>query len=259
MADLSTAEANRRFYAELAETYDATESCVVAPRQRARLRALLERALALAPPDPRVLDACGGSGNASLLLLELGAKPVTVDVSEEMLAIYRRKAEAAGYEPDTRLGEIEEFLGADGSEWDVVVFSSALHHLEDPVAVVELAAGRIAPGGVLVSIFDPTRTGRAGRIVRRVDYGLHVALHTPSRLPRLVVRRGSGQGADPVGAQAERHADAGIDDVALAERLRALGFEVTHERGYEMRYGVTRLGVRLLRAPSTFTLLAVRR
>ena len=41
-------------------------------------------------------------GNASLVLHELGVTPVTVDISPEMLNIYRRKAKACGYEAETK-------------------------------------------------------------------------------------------------------------------------------------------------------------
>ncbi len=126
MPDPGAPEANRLFYAERAETYDATEACVVDPRQQARLQHILERAVALVPEHPRALDACGGSGNASLALAALGARPVTVDVSPEMLALYERKARAAGFEPDARLDIVERFLERDPSTWELIVFSSAL-------------------------------------------------------------------------------------------------------------------------------------
>ena len=257
MPEISAAEANRRFYAELAETYDTTEECVADPRHRDRLRRMLDRALAQLPAEPRVLDACGGSGNASLLLAERGIVPVTVDVSPEMLALYTRKARALGVEPDVRIAEIQDFLCDDASAWDLVVFSSALHHLEDAGEVLELAAARLAPRGLLATIYDPTRLGRAGPIARRFDYGLHVALKTPRRLPGLVRRRAAG--SESVGELAERHALTGLDDLALAERLRAAGLEIlAHDREYEARYGITRLTLRGLGSPSSFALLAVR-
>src|SRR5215208_909316 len=66
--EMTAAEANRRFYAVAAPTYNATEECVVHRHLTQRLRAALEDAVARLPPSPRALDACGGSGNASLIL-----------------------------------------------------------------------------------------------------------------------------------------------------------------------------------------------
>lgn len=256
-----TVEANRRFYAEVAETYDRTEECVTDARLRARLRKALERALREVGPGARILDACGGSGNASLMLFELGAAPVTVDVSPEMLAIFERVARRRGYEPRVHIAEIGTFLAEDERAWDLIVFSSALHHLEDYAGALELAARRLAPGGVIVTMFDPVQTGRVGRKVRRLDYVAHVFMKTPRRVPELVRRRLgrrlSAAPAEMAGERAERHALGGIDDVALGETLRRSGLAVlVHERWYEGRFALTRFVYRLLREPSSFHFLA---
>jgi ubiquinone/menaquinone biosynthesis C-methylase UbiE len=257
VSERSAAEANRDFYAEHAATYDATEECLVDPRQQARLRDLIEHALVRLPAGARALDACGGSGNATLLLAEQGAHPVTVDVSPDMLALLDRKARDIGFEADTRLAPIEDFLREDETAWDLIVFSSALHHLEDPGTVLDLAAARLAPGGLLVTVFDPMLAGGTLRRIRRADYALHVLLKTPGRLPAILRRRGSG--GESVGAEAERHALAGLDDRALDDRLRAAGLEIVrHTRYADARYGVTRAVLRLTRTPSAFSLVARR-
>ncbi len=253
MPELDAAEANRRFYADLAETYDATEGCVVDPRSQARLRSLLEQALGYAGPGGRALDACGGSGNVSLELGERGVPTLTVDVSAEMLALFERKARARGLPAETRVVEIEDFLRSTDERFALVVFSSALHHLEEPGTVLELAVGRLRPGGVLLTVFDPTRAGRTGRALRLLDYGLHVLRRTPRR---LLSRRPSGS---TIGALAERHALAGLDDLALRERLERTGLEILlHERCHDARFAVTRAAARLLREPTAFALLARR-
>jgi ubiquinone/menaquinone biosynthesis C-methylase UbiE len=264
MKKLSTAEANRRFYAEIAETYHRIEDCVASPRHRRRLRETLEGVVAQLPAAPRALDACGGSGNVSLLLLEMGVRPTTVDVSPEMLTIYKREARTHGFETDTCIAEIVSFLREDERIWDLIVFSSALHHLEDYETAIDLAVNRLAPGGFVVTIFDPTQAGRLGRIIRWFDYVLHVMVKTPRRIPGLVARvltgrrfrdRGGG-----IGAQAERYAVCGIDDQSLANRLRRNGLDVVaHKRLYEGRFAVTRILVRLIGSPSSFSLVARRR
>ena len=260
-ADLTAAEANRRFYAGAAETYDASEQCVVDPRLQLELRATLERACAELPDDPAVLDACGGSGNVSLALLELGVHPVTVDISPEMLAIYERKARCRGHAAETRVSEIESFLREDPRTWDLIVFSSALHHLDDYLTTLALAVDRLTPGGVVLTMFDPTRAGPAVRKLRRFDYVLHVFLNTPERVPRLLARRlrrpggGSAQ-RPPVGELAELHALSGIDDVELARSFRAANLDIlVHERTYEGRFAVTRALCRLFGAASSFRFL----
>lgn len=253
---LSAAEANRDFYAEHALTYDATEECVVDQRLRRRARATLEHVVAGLRPNPSVLDACGGSGNVSLMLLELGVAPVTADISSEMLAIYERKARALGWEPDTRLSEIDDFLERGDRSWDLIVFSSALHHLEHYHETLKLAARRLSPGGLILTMFDPTVTGALGRALRRFDYLLHVLARTPGLLPRMIAHKlGVGGGGAPpqVGMCAERHALHGVDDLALRRTFEATGLRVlSHQRRCEGRFRLTRLAFKLLRQPSAF-------
>lgn len=263
--ELPAAEANRRFYAEFAGVYNESEECVVDARLQRRLRRVLEMALARLADRPRVLDACGGSGNASLILLDLGVRPTTVDVSEEMLSLYAEAAQARGYDPCTQVAEIDAFLAEDGREWDLVVFSSALHHLENYEGTVERAAGSLAHGGMLLTIFDPTRGRKFERRVRRLDYIGHVIIRTPRRVPRLVARRLSPLARRSVDEQialanrAELHALDGIDDVALRKLFERLGLDVVvQERTYEARFGVTRAIYRAAGRPSSFHFLVRR-
>src|SRR5690242_5603457 len=136
---LTASEANRLFYADLAAEYDRTERCAFTPGERAKLRGALERALERVGPTPTALDAGGGTGNASSILVELGVEPLVVDVSPEMLAVWRAKATALGHEPHTEASGLEEFLDEGDESWDLIVFSSVLHHLEEPLRVLQLA------------------------------------------------------------------------------------------------------------------------
>jgi ubiquinone/menaquinone biosynthesis C-methylase UbiE len=263
---LTVAEANRRLYAQIAERYDSSEDCVVDPRLRERLRDALAQAVALLSDGARVLDACGGSGNASLMLSEMGLSPLTVDLSPEMLAIYERKARAAGYAPRTEVAEIESFLRTGDEPFDMVVFSSALHHMDDYASVVELALDRLAPGGVLVTMFDPSPAGPVARRFGRIDYVLHVLVHSPRRVPRLVASRLGRHRHDhvppaaagpEVGALAERHAATGVDDADLVRRIVARGGRVlAHPRYTEARFALTRALLRLFRVKNSFSLIA---
>jgi SAM-dependent methyltransferase len=260
---LTVVEANRRLYAELAETYDEGADWAD-PAVRERLRDALRQAVDLAPRDPRALDACGGSGSASLLLFEMGIHPVTVDLSPEMLAVYERKARAAGYAPETRVAEIEDFLSDAAHEYDLIVFASALHHMDDYVAVVERALDRLAPGGVVATMYDPARINRVGVALRRLDYVIHVIVHTPRRVPGLVgarLRRLLGRGGEEpaesdVGAIAERHALSGVDDLALVRAIEAKGAEVVaHPRYQNARFRLIRALVRATGQATSFSLI----
>ena len=263
--DISAADANRILYAKIADTYDQSEECVVDERLRQRLRAVLVKAVASVKEVtelPYVLDACGGSGNASLMLMSLGLQPVTVDISPEMLAIFRDKAHAQGYAPECVVSELGDFLGADSREWNMIVFSSALHHFEDPETMLDLARTRMAPGGVIVTMFDPIRVGPLGRYLRRADYLLHVTVRTPERVVGLVRSRLRGRNESEqtndrvVGEMAERHALLGLDDIAIQRTFVALGWKIVeHDRRHEGRFRITRLIFQALHQPSSFSFI----
>jgi 2-polyprenyl-3-methyl-5-hydroxy-6-metoxy-1,4-benzoquinol methylase len=135
---LNAAEANRLLYAELAEQYE----CELEPPELVEPK--VRQVLARAAGREAILDACGGSGNIARVLVELGLRPALVDVSPDLLAIYRAKV-GPGIEVHERA--IEDFLREDTRRWDVIFFSAALHHLDDYVAVVGMAAERLAEGG----------------------------------------------------------------------------------------------------------------
>ena len=259
---LSTQEANRRYYAKRACDYDQTEECFVLERYRLRLRRLLKLAIANAQSHDRVLDACGGSGYASLELAAMGVVPVTVDISTEMLRVYESKALAAGLKSRIEVGEIGDFLSKNSRAWDVIVFSSALHHLDDYRAVLAVAGNRLTEGGVVVTVFDPVASGRLTHFVRYADYLLWLAIRHPRTFARrLGLRvRHPVDGAISVGRLAERHALSGIDDVALAGHLEEKGLEILlHERTFDARLSVVRGLLRLLSRPTGFSLIVRRR
>jgi ubiquinone/menaquinone biosynthesis C-methylase UbiE len=261
---LSAAEANVRFYAEYAELYDSTECCVVDRRQRRRLDDAIDDAFVLLPPDPVILDACGGSGNAGASLGRHRLVPVVVDVSLEMTAIWEEKARRAGVEPEIHVQTVESFLESDARRWDLITFSSALHHLEDPGLVLAAAAGRLAPGGMILTMFDPTPGDSVMRTVRKGDWLMELVRTDPRAFVRLArgvaSRRARGEDpAESVGRMAERHAYGGIDDRVLIEQLRGQGLEIlAHERYCDARIGLVRGALRAARRPSHFRMVARR-
>ena len=116
------ADANRLYYAARADSYDREEACYVLERERNRLKLLLRRSLAIVDEADTVLDACGGSGNASELLAEFGLAPVLTDISPEMISLWKEKARRYSFAPETHESEIEAFLVEDPRHWDLIVF-----------------------------------------------------------------------------------------------------------------------------------------
>lgn len=263
-ATMSVAEANQRFYRANAAEYEASEPCLNDARLRIKMTALLHHARdAVSVERPAVLDACGGTGNVSTELVGRGIRPVVVDVSSEMTAIWAEKAQTLGFvDPEIHVEPIDAFLRRDEREWDLVTFSSALHHLENYLEVLDLVRRRLARGGVLVTIFDPTIATPFLRRVRRADYAVWLLFHQPMAFVHAigrVVGRDTGlrrREDDYVGRLAERYAIEGIDDLAIVSSFPSAEFEVLrHERSYEARLRPIRWLLRRRSMPTSFSLL----
>jgi ubiquinone/menaquinone biosynthesis C-methylase UbiE len=244
------AEANRLYYEKNASLYDRTESCVIHQATQENLLRVLSEVVQLIGKDPgsiNALDACGGTGNVALKLAKLGVKVTLSDISQEQLNIYRRKCADAGAVPRFFCSEVGEFLRSHRNEFDLIVFSSALHHLVDYTGICQLAYEALAPRGIILSLYDPTPVSRrkgATRAVLFLDYVLF-KLRDQSRdvLPavkRRLKRIRAGVAANKTAATindenlgflAEYHIEKGIDDFALVERVKSWGGEIVqHHR-----------------------------
>ena len=270
------ASANRLYYAQTAAQYDSSETCVTDPKAQALLENDMDRILQLLTKPAaqvRALDACGGSGNIALKLLRRGVQVTLADISEELQAIFRRKCAAENFTPKIYTGEIAEFLAKAPDAFDLIVFSSALHHLENVEAVLRLARERLAPGGLLFTVFDPTCRAQhhvLTRMAQRLDYfGFKLFCQTSDvfgalgrRTKRLLSgTRAANKSAAAVnestaGLLAEYHVEKGIDDLALVSRLKQAGYEVVwHERYAGGRTALTRKLIQALGDATSFKLL----
>jgi len=270
------AEANRQFYSQVASLYDASETCVTDPRVQKQLQADLDKIIGIIGRQPaaiRALDACGGSGNVALKLLYRGLDVTLVDISSKLLALFRNKCAAAGVVPQSVCSEIGSYMSQPSRKFDLIVFSSALHHLENIEPVLTLAFHCLVPGGLLFTIYDPTSRDRlkvTTRVLQRLEYYTFKLFHQTIDLPNGVTRRirriFSGVSARrkleaalsqaTAGMLAEFHVERGIDDWALVSKLRAVGFDVIwHERYAESRFDLTRRIIERIGDSTSFKLL----
>jgi 2-polyprenyl-3-methyl-5-hydroxy-6-metoxy-1,4-benzoquinol methylase len=225
------------------------------------------------PEEIRALDACGGSGNISLKLLRRNVPVTLADISPELLEIFRRKSQALGFKPEIVCKEIGTFLSEEERRFDLIVFSSALHHLQNIEEVLALAFERMAPGGVLFTIFDPTSRAelrRLTKILQRLEYYAFKVVHQSSDLPKAIGRRlrrmllgvsardktGVALNAATAGMLAEFHVEQGINDRELVARLREIGYEVVrHDRYVDSRSEWVRRAIKTLGDVTQFKLV----
>ncbi len=196
--------------------------------------ALIARLLA-SVDKPLCLDCGAGTGRIALRLAARGWDVVALDLSEDMLRICRRRAaRSPGRLWPVCMGA-EEFLAGTKARFDLIAFSALLHHVTDYLAVVEAAADRLKPGGVLYITHEPELRRRRGglgtKLLRQVDHLLRLPHEFRKHVPRLL-RRLPRARARPL---TDYHSEQGCDSEAILNGLRARGFRVVHFRHYRPR------------------------
>src|SRR5256885_8925 len=222
--------ANQEFYRQIAVKYDHYEYCASDPFFQNVIEQDLEIIKSKLPSrsEPvRCLDCGGGTGNVALKMLRRGWQVTVVDVSADMLKILRAKIARNGQTAVFVNDSIENFLSSTQETFDVISFSSVLHHLYSPLNVVAAAATRVRPGGVFYSIFDPVPPsskfaaacfGALDTFLAKVIYDRDDFLPgLRRRLLKLRTPRDSTHGRAVIspGDLAEYHARHGIDDDAV--------------------------------------------
>jgi len=126
----------------------------------ARLRPVIETILA-GPPGLRILDAGSGYGTESLLFAWLGADVTAVELVRERHDIARGRPETFRRPGDPPLridfvhANILRFLQSSPA-FDLIWTMEAISHIYPPERFLDLARGRLAPGGLL-AVSDPNQ------------------------------------------------------------------------------------------------------
>ncbi|MDD5567604.1 MAG: methyltransferase domain-containing protein [Candidatus Omnitrophica bacterium] len=100
----------------------------------------------------KVLDIGCGTGLLSLRLLQKAGCSITgIDISEEMLAIFKGKIKESGLEQkiESRLMDIDS-LNFKNNTFDAAVSSVVLHHLKDKPKALKKIYKLLKPGGLFV-------------------------------------------------------------------------------------------------------------
>lgn len=110
----------------------------------------LSRALLQLAPRARFIDLGIGDGLLTMMLAEIGEKVTAVDLSPEMLKQLDVRARAKGI---TNIETIEasiDDLPIEDGQFDVAVFSQALHHADVPAKALSEARRILVSGGVVL-------------------------------------------------------------------------------------------------------------
>lgn len=114
----------------------------------ASYQAKLAKTLEYMDQESRVGELGCGTGSTAIYIAPHVREIVASDFAENMIAIARRKAEAAGLtNADFRVGSMEVLDG----EFDAFLCHSILHLVHNPQDIIAEAAAKLKPGGVLIS------------------------------------------------------------------------------------------------------------
>lgn len=184
--------------------------------------------------NPLILDVGCGTGNISLKFLEHGLKVVGVDISKEMLGIFRWKIENNIDRIKLYCCDIDEFLKNDWRTYDVVTLCSILHHLPDYFSTLKDICSRVKNNGIIYIAHEPTLIRNMShkfihKILNRIDSLLHtVTLRlTVPDAPRSLNYN-----------YADFHLKRGVNQTKVKDILTQSGFEVLHyeEYGYGLNW-----------------------
>ncbi len=134
----------RGFWDRVAGLYDFAELL----NRRANLS--MERETALwVPPGSRVLDCAAGTGALSLTAAKRAGYVLCTDLSPDMLARAKGKAERAGF-MNMEFARRDIFAPPPEEPFDVVIAGNVLHLLDEPKRAVGCLLACVSSGGRLI-------------------------------------------------------------------------------------------------------------
>jgi SAM-dependent methyltransferase len=208
-----------------------------------RLATSVYEAAARGGEVPSVLDLGAGDGSSSVVFLEQGAAVTAVDASAEQI----RRLRQSGIAPERlaiRQQSVEDYLRENLRTHDVIVASSFLHHVPDYLALVTAMAGLAGPHGQILLFQDPLRYDTQGKFTRGFDILSYAfwRMCQPDFFGgvRRRLRRMRGIYLDNCPQDnVEYHVTRnGVDQDAIAARLRELGFKVETVRYWSQQSAV---------------------
>ncbi|NLW91610.1 MAG: class I SAM-dependent methyltransferase [Syntrophomonadaceae bacterium] len=194
-------------------------------------KAVLDHLAAKLDRPVSAVDMCGGAGKAAFVLkgCDPACQATLVDCSDKMLDIARDRIQRQKIEGiDVVLGDAFSFLNQE-KKYDLIVFSSAVHHFKEPVKLLQTAAGCLTEQGLIVTIADPTTLTKSRR------YKFFEFMLSNSDIKKMKLKRMFKPKTDEIEDEdfdlAEYQTFTGINDVKLAGELKEVGLHpVVHLR-----------------------------
>jgi 2-polyprenyl-3-methyl-5-hydroxy-6-metoxy-1,4-benzoquinol methylase len=176
-------DANRRTHRIEAPVYDAIHGEIFNRTAQYTVRRLLRQGIDTFESKDGIeaisklaaLDCACGTGNISEKLLALGCKVDAVDISLEMLSVMDRKLKPY-HEGSYQLihSDVDSYLNKTDKRYDIISFSSALHHLPDYGDTFLMAIKKLRRPGIIFIIHEPLPQrliyiSTCSKLLRKVD------------------------------------------------------------------------------------------
>lgn len=170
-----------------------------------------------------ILDLACGTGRLSTRFLENGFSVTSVDLSPDMLRVFKNKLDAESLgRSEIVNSEVFSFIENTDKKFDCIVAGAFLHHVPDIDDLMSKLKCCLKPESFVFFIHEPARREKNklffGRCLERIDsvlFQLSYLLRTGRFIPRLKEY-----------GTADIHTKFGIDHVMLEEALKKEGFEV---------------------------------
>lgn len=142
--------------------------------------------------EPIILDVGCGTGLLSKAFLELGHTLYALDLSQDMLDLYKNQGKG-------RLikicAEIEKFFEENTQKYDLIIFAASLHHIYNYKEIIHLTLGALKEGG-LIFIFNEPLKKRS--LIELFDAFVNKLFYSPKKVIPTVYNHLFNKNADTI-------------------------------------------------------------
>jgi len=229
-------------------------------RRRMRALAIVKRELGDRERTLTALDVGCGTGKMSLLLADNGFDVTSLDLSFDMLSVFkeRLRREKLAAKPKLVCADLFSFLADCPRRFDLIVFCGTLHHVRDVSEALRLASSRLCDGGIILITHEPLKQA----IPSKLRFFFHRTLAVlDEALYRLCIRSlpKQAKSIDCTTSDFQRQFG-GIDPEDVASILRSNGLAIIEVQKYcARRFGLScAIANTLICSQNTFQVVARR-
>ena len=225
---------NIKVHREEAEVYDAIHSDIFNKyEQKKTIRDIEFIAKHISTKNSSVLDIGCGTGNLSLKFLKYGFSVTGVDISKEMLDILRSKTKNRSLKLVEN--DVDSFISKCKEKYDVISFSSVLHHLPNYLETFENTTKILKENGIVYVIHEPKK-----QIYQKSSASLFWKIFTilNSLLSYILISRLRLKGVKIPHIDytwSDYHSKQGIDSQEIINYLRGNNFQILYYKEYNVR------------------------